>query len=53
MAAAAAARGEVDPSAEVIVELPGGSLSIHRDPLTGQLLMRGPAQLVFTGHVPD
>jgi diaminopimelate epimerase len=37
----------------VIVDLPGGPLSIRRDPLTGQLLMRGPAQLVFTGHLPD
>ncbi|MFL5310997.1 MAG: diaminopimelate epimerase [Myxococcales bacterium] len=53
VAAAAAARGDVDASTEVIVELPGGSLSIRRDPLTGQLLMRGPAQLVFTGHLPD
>ncbi|HYV66742.1 MAG TPA: diaminopimelate epimerase [Myxococcales bacterium] len=53
VAAAAAARGDVDPSAEVIVDLPGGPLSIRRDPLTGQLLMRGPAQLVFTGTLPD
>jgi diaminopimelate epimerase len=53
VAAAAIARGDVDPSAEVIVELPGGSLSIRRDPATGQLRMRGPAQLVFTGELPD
>ena len=53
IAAAAAARGDVDASTEVIVELPGGSLSIRRDPLTGQLLMRGPAQLVFSGLLPD
>jgi diaminopimelate epimerase len=53
VAAAAMARGDVEPSAEVIVELPGGALSIHRDPLTGHLLMRGPAQLVFTGTLPD
>jgi len=53
VAAAAIARGDVDPSAEVIVELPGGSLSIRRDPATGQLRMRGPAELVFTGALPD
>jgi len=53
IAAAAAARGDVDPSTDVIVELPGGALSIRRDPLTGQLFMRGPAQLVFTGQLPD
>ena len=53
IAAAAAARGDVDASTEVIVELPGGALSIRRDPLTGQLFMRGPAQLVFTGQLPD
>jgi diaminopimelate epimerase len=53
VAAAAIARGDVDPSAEVIVELPGGALSIRRDSATGQLRMRGPAQLVFTGDVPD
>jgi diaminopimelate epimerase len=53
VAAAAASRGDVDPSTELIVELPGGALSIHRDPLTGHLLMRGPAQLVFTGTLPD
>jgi diaminopimelate epimerase len=53
VAAAAISRGDVDRSADVIVELPGGALSIRRDPMTGQLLMRGPAQLVFTGEVPD
>ena len=53
VAAAAIARGDVDPSAEVIVELPGGALSIRRDPATSQLRMRGPADLVFTGDVPD
>ncbi len=53
VAAAAVARGDVDPSAEVIVDLPGGALSIHRDPLTGHILMRDPAQLVFTGTLPD
>ena len=53
VAAAAIARGDVDPTAEVIVELPGGALSIRRDAATGQLRMRGPAQLVFTGQVPD
>jgi diaminopimelate epimerase len=53
VAAAAITRGEVDPSAELIVELPGGALSIRRDPATGQLRMRGPAQLVFRGDLPD
>ena len=53
VAAAAVSRGDVDRSAEVIVELPGGALSIRRDPMTGQLLMRGPAQLVFTGDLPE
>jgi len=53
VAAAAIARGDLDSSAEVIVELPGGALSIRRDPTTGQLRMRGPAELVFTGELPD
>jgi diaminopimelate epimerase len=53
VAAAAIARGDVDPASEVIVELPGGPLSIRRDPSTGELRMRGPAQLVFTGDFPD
>src|SRR5207302_8941705 len=53
VAAAAIARGDLDSSAEVIVELPGGALSIRRDPTTGQLRMRGPAELVFTGALPD
>ena len=52
IAAAAMARGDVDPATEVIVELPGGALSIRRDPATGHLLMRGPAQLIFTGTLP-
>ena len=52
VAAAAIARGDVDPSTEVIVELPGGALSIRRDSSTGQLRMRGPAELVFTGELP-
>jgi diaminopimelate epimerase len=53
VAAAAIARGDVDPSAEITVELPGGALSIRRDAATGQLRMRGPAQLVFRGDLPD
>jgi diaminopimelate epimerase len=54
IAAAAIARGDVDPAAaEVIVELPGGALSIRRDPATGELFMRGPAQFVFTCDLPD
>jgi diaminopimelate epimerase len=53
VAAAAIARGDVDASAEITVELPGGALSIRRDAATGQLRMRGPAQLVFRGELPD
>ncbi|HWE25526.1 MAG TPA: diaminopimelate epimerase [Myxococcales bacterium] len=53
VAAAAIARGDVDPTAEVIVELPGGALTIRRDSATDQLRMRGPAQLVFTGEMTD
>jgi diaminopimelate epimerase len=53
VAAAAMGRGDVDPGRELTVELPGGALSIRCDPATGQLRMRGPAQLVFRGDLPD
>jgi diaminopimelate epimerase len=51
VAAAALARGEIDPAAPVIVELPGGALQIRIDQRTRQLRMRGPAQLVYTGDL--
>ena len=49
VAAAALTRGETAP--EISVELPGGELIIRRDPATGQLRMRGPAQLIYTGDL--
>jgi diaminopimelate epimerase len=49
VAAAALARGEV--AAEIEVELPGGALFIRRDTASGQLRMRGPAQLVYFGDL--
>lgn len=51
VAAAAIARGEARAGEELTIELPGGSLSIRLDPASGQLRMRGPAQLVFTGEL--
>jgi diaminopimelate epimerase len=50
VAAAAIARGYASPREPIEVELPGGALRIRLDPGTGQLLMRGPAQLVFRGE---
>jgi diaminopimelate epimerase len=49
VAAAALVRGEAAP--EIAVELPGGELFIRRDAETGQLRMRGPAQLVYLGDL--
>ncbi|GAC1560161.1 MAG: diaminopimelate epimerase [Myxococcales bacterium] len=49
VAAAALARGEADARAPIAVELPGGTLHIRLDAATGELRMRGPAQLVFRG----
>jgi diaminopimelate epimerase len=49
IAAAAQVRGEL--AAEIEVELPGGGLFIRRDAATGQLRMRGPAQLVYFGDL--
>jgi diaminopimelate epimerase len=51
VAAAAIARGEARAGEELTIELPGGSLSIRLDAASGQLRMRGPAQLVFTGEL--
>jgi len=53
VAAAALQRGEVEPRREIAVELPGGVLAIRRDERTGQMRMRGPAQLVYRGEIPD
>jgi diaminopimelate epimerase len=53
VAAAALQRGEVEPRREIAVELPGGSLAIWRDERTRQIRMRGPAQLVYRGEIPD
>lgn len=49
VAAAAIARGEADAHAPIAVELPGGALRIRLDGATGELRMRGPAELVFRG----
>jgi diaminopimelate epimerase len=49
VAAAAIARGDADERAPIAVELPGGTLRIRLDAATGELRMRGPAQLVFRG----
>jgi diaminopimelate epimerase len=53
VAAAALQQGEVEAGREIAVELPGGALSIWRDPGTGQIRMRGPAQLVYRGEIAD
>jgi diaminopimelate epimerase len=51
VAAAALRRGEVETGREIAVELPGGTLSIWRDADSGQMRMRGPAQLVYRGDL--
>ena len=53
VAAAAVERGEVEAGREIAVELPGGPLAIWRDPRTGQMRMRGPAELVYRGEMAD
>lgn len=50
VAAAAVARGEAAPGEPVEVLLPGGPLTLLLDPGSGQVRMRGPAQLVFQGE---
>ena len=50
VAAAAIARGEARADEEIVIELPGGALSIRQDSVTGELRMTGPAELVFTGE---
>ena len=52
VAAAALQRGEVEAGREIAVELPGGALAIWRDAASGQMRMRGPAQLVYRGDLP-
>jgi diaminopimelate epimerase len=51
VAAAALQRGEVEAGREISVELPGGALAIRRDERSGQMRMRGPAQLVYRGEI--
>jgi len=51
VAAAAIARGDAQPGEELSIELPGGPLSLTLDRESGQMLMRGPAQLVFRGEL--
>jgi diaminopimelate epimerase len=53
VAAAALQRGEVETGREIAVELPGGTLTIWRDPGSGQMRMRGPAELVYRGEIPE
>jgi diaminopimelate epimerase len=53
VAAAALQRGEVETGREMAVELPGGTLTIWRDPENGQMRMRGPAELVYRGELPE
>src|SRR5438105_4781597 len=45
-------RGEAEAGREIAVELPGGTLAIWRDVVTGQMRMRGPAELVYRGDLP-
>ena len=51
VAAAAIARGEARADEEIVVELPGGPLVLRQDARSGELRMRGPAQLVFRGEL--
>jgi diaminopimelate epimerase len=51
VAAAAVERGEAKRHEEIVVELPGGSLTIRVDE-RNRVRMTGPAELVFVGEVP-
>ena len=51
VAAAAVARGEAQRDSEVVVELPGGALTIRVD-AQDHVTMRGPAELAFLGEIP-
>src|SRR3954468_613557 len=51
VAVAAVARGEARRGEDIVVELPGGSLTIRVDG-ENRVRMRGPAELVFVGEIP-
>jgi len=51
VAAAAVARGEARRDRDVVVELPGGALTIRVD-TQDRVTMRGPAELAFLGELP-
>jgi diaminopimelate epimerase len=51
VAAAAVARGEAKRDQDIVIELPGGALSIRVD-AQDRVRMRGPAELVFLGELP-
>ena len=51
VAAAAVARGEARRDRDVVVELPGGALTIRVD-AQDRVTMRGPAELAFLGELP-
>jgi diaminopimelate epimerase len=51
VAMAAVARGEAKRGEDILVELPGGSLTVRVDG-ENRVRMRGPAELVFLGEVP-
>jgi diaminopimelate epimerase len=50
VAAAAVARGDAPRDCDIVVELPGGGLSLRVDG-QGRVRMRGPAELVFLGEI--
>ena len=52
VAAAAISRGEAPRDADITVELPGGALTIRVD-ARDRVRMRGPAELVFLGELPQ
>ena len=51
VAAAAVSRGDAQAGDELSVELPGGALALTVDRQSGELQMKGPAQLVFRGEL--
>jgi len=51
--AALCARGEHDPARALTVHLPGGAVVITRERDGDHLLMTGPAEVAFTGLLPD
>jgi len=52
VAAAAISRGEAPRDEDITVELPGGALTIRVD-ARDRVRMRGPAELVFLGELPQ